>query len=322
MAEQVFSWTYDAQTGVYKNHHISGELLKVAALDFKFVPFTKRIDSYGKGMGESVTLIYYKALSQPGTAQLDERTRIPIDELTMGKTDITIKEWGRGLEYTDLAKQLSKFDPNEAAQEKLIDQMNESMDNAAASEFTGTDVKLCAIPTGLSSITWDTDGTASTSATQNINKDHLAIIRDYLAKDLHCPMFGSDHYIGLFSTKGLRGLRDDNVIIAWNMYLKKGDLIYKGETGMIETIRAIEVVNDNALSNGVGTGSVLGEAVIFGKDFVARIEIEFPHLRAQPNYTADFGRRHAVAWYGTVAYGVKFPTALDREARGVKIVSA
>jgi hypothetical protein len=83
----------------------------------------------------------------------------------------------------------------------------------------------------------------------------------------------------------------------------------------------VEVTNESALSNSVGTGNVLGEGVIFGSEAVARIEIEYPHLRAQPNYTADFCRRHAVAWYGTVAFGVKFPTATDREARIVRIAS-
>ena len=317
-----FTWNHDAETGVYKNHHISGQLLKVAARDFKFVPFTQKESSYGKGKGESITLIYYKPIDQPTNAQLEEETRIPIDQLTSGKQTITIKEWGRGVEYTDLAKQLSKFDPGSAAQTALIDQMKEAMDNAAATEFTGTDAKLCYIPTSLTGGTMDTDGTASTSATVNFTKHHISAIRDYLIKDVHCPFYDGEHYMGLMSTKALRGLRDDKVIEAWNLYLRKGDHIYKGEIGQIENVRFIEVTNDTALSNATGTGSVLGEGVIFGKDAVARIEIEFPHLRAQPNYTADFGRRHAVAWYGTVAFGVKFPTATDREARIVRITSS
>jgi len=310
------------QTGVYKNHALSGQLLKVAAREFKFVPFTKREESFGKGKGESITLIYYKPLTQPASAQLEEDTRIPIDQLTMGKQDITIKEWGRGVEYTDLAQQLSAFNPRESAQEALIDQMKEAMDNAAASEFTGTDAKLCFIPTTLTGGTWDTDGTPSTAALVNITKHHISTIRDYMIKDIHIPFFEGEHFIGLLCTKALRGLRDDKVIEAWNLYLRKGDHIYRGEIGQVESVRFVEVTNENALSNSVGTGNVLGEGVIFGRDAVARIEIEFPHLRAQPNYTADFGRRHAVAWYGTVAFGVKFPTANDREARIVRICSA
>lgn len=320
--EDTFTWEYDAPTGVYKNHALSGELLKVAALRFIFVPFTKKIDSFGKGMGESITLIHYKPLSQPTTAQLDEETRIPIDQLTMGKTSITVQEWGRGLEYTDLAKQLSKFDPDQPAQKGLEDQMNYAMDVAAAAEFIGTDAKICFIPTSLTGGTWDTDGTASAAATSNLTKNHMAAIRDYMAKDIHVPFWQGNHYAGVFATKALRGLKDDKTIEAWYMYLRKGDLIYNSEIGQIESIRCMECVIEESLSNSIGTSNVTGEGVVFGEDAVARIEIEAPHLRAQPNYKGDFGRRHAVAWYGTIAYGVIWPTATDREAKIVKIRSA
>jgi N4-gp56 family major capsid protein len=316
-----FSWTYDAATGVYKNHALSGKLLKVAARKFKFVPFTHKETSFGKGMGESITLIYYKPLTQPTSAKLDEETRIPIDQLTMGKQSINIYEWGRGVEFSHFARQLSKFDPKEGAQLALIDQMNEAMDNAAAAEFTGTNAKVIFIPTSLTGGTWDTDGTPSTTALVNITKHHVSVIRDYMIKDLHVPFYEGEHFIGLISTKGLRGLRDDKCIEAWNLYLRKGDHIYRGEIGQTESIRWVEVTNESALSNSKGSGNVLGEAAIFGNDAVARIEIEYPHLRAQTNFQGDFGRKGAVAWYGMVGFGVKFPTATDREAKIVRITS-
>ena len=319
---EVFSWEWDAATGTYKSHKLSGRLLQIAARYWKFVPFTDNMPEFGRRMGESITLVYYKALTDPTSAQLDEDIRIPIDQLQMATQSITVKEWGRGVEYTSFSEDLSKFSPRSGAQKALKDQMMQAMDVAAANEFTGTDAKICFIPTSLTGGTWDTDGTASTSATQNLTKDHLGVIRDYMVKDLHIPFREGDHYIGLMSTKALRGLKDDKAIEAWHMYLQKGDLLYRGEVGMVESVRMIEVTNDSALSNSVGTSNVLGEGVIFGEDAVSRIEIEFPHLRAQPNYVADFGRRHAVAWYGTVAYGVKFPTANDREAKIVRICSS
>jgi len=319
---QTFTWSFDAPTGVYKNHALSGKLLEVAAKKFKFVPFTRKESSFGKRMGESITLLYYKPLSQPTSAQLEEETRIPIDQLQTGTQSITLKEWGRGVEYTSVAEDLSKFSPKMGAQKALVDQMNEAMDIAAASEFNGTDAKVIFIPTSLTGGTWDTDGTASTTALVNVTKHHISTIRDYMVKDLHVPFYEGEHYISLASTKFLRGLRDDKVIEAWNLYLRKGDHVYRGEIGQVENVRFIEVAVESSLSNSVGSGNVLGEGVIFGEDAVARIEIEFPHLRAQPNYSADFGRRHAVAWYGTVAFGVKFPTATDRECRIVRVTSA
>ncbi|MBU2550232.1 MAG: hypothetical protein KKB20_17620 [Proteobacteria bacterium] len=317
-----FTWTYDAESGVWKNHALSGELLTVAARKWKFMPFTKKIKDFGKGMGQSITLVHYKPLSDPTSSRLEEETRIPVDPLTMGSTSITIYEHGRAVEYTSLAQQLSKFDPEQAAQKALIDQMNQAMDVEAAGCFTGTSAKVCFIPTSLTGGTWDTDGTPSTAATSNITKHHMGVIRDYMMKDLHVPPYQGDHFAGLFSTKALRGLKEDRVIEAWHMYLRKGDLIWNGEIGQVESIRVVEVNNVSALSSSVGTGSVLGEAVIFGDDAVGRIEIEAPHLRAQPNYKADFGRRGAVAWYGTIGFGVIWPTATDREAKIVRVCSS
>lgn len=322
MPGEVFSWEFDASDGVYKNHALSGKLLTVAARQWKFVPFTKKEKSFGKRMGESITLVYYKPLSDPSSARLNEDVRIPIDQLTMATTSITIHEYGRGVEYTSLAEDLSKFSPKDGAQKALKDQMQQSMDVEAASEFNGSNAKICFIPTSLTGGTWDTDGTASTSATVNLTKDHIATIRDYMVKDLHVPFYDGETFVGLLSTKALRGLKDDKDLIAWNQYLQKGDLLYRGEVGMCESVRFVEVTNESALSNSVGTSNVLGEGVIFGEDAVARIEIEFPHLRLDPNFGADFGRRKAVAWYGTVAFGVKFQTANDREAKIVRITSA
>ncbi len=318
----MFTWSYDASTGTYKSHAMSKELLKVAARKFRFVPFTKKVNGYGRRQGETVTLPYYKPLSEPTSAQLEEQTRIPIDKLEMGTYTITIKEWGRGVEFTSLAQDLSALDPKDGAQKRLTEQMDACMDGAAADAFTGANAKIAFIPTSLTGGVWDTDGTPSTSATVNLTKDHMGCIRDYLANTIHTPYFEGDHYIGLFSTKALRGLKNDRVIQQFNMYLQKGDILYRNEQGMIENIRLVEVNHERALSDGVGVGSVLGEGVVFGEDAVGRLEIEYPHLRADMNYQSDFGRKKAVAWYGTVAFDVLFQSATDREARIIKVTSA
>ncbi len=318
-----FTWTWDAPSGTYKCHALSGELLNLAALKFRFVPFTKKVKGYGKRQGETVTMPYYKPLAEPSNfGQLNEQTRIPIDQLQMGNYTITLKEWGRGVEFTSLAEDLSLLSPDEGAQKALREQMEKCMDAAAAAAFTGPNAKIAFIPTSLTSGVFDTDGTASTTATVNLTKDHLGVLRDYLANTIHTPPYEGDYYIGLFATKAMRGLRNDRVIQAWNMYLQNGDTLYRGEIGMVENIRLIEVNHESALSDGVGSGSVLGEGVVFGEAAVGRLEIEFPHLRVDPNYRADFGRRKAVAWYGTVAFDVMFQSATDRECRIIKVTSA
>lgn len=314
------TWTYDAETGVYKNHALSGKLLETAAQKMVFVPFTDKVEGYGKKMGESITLVHYNELSDPTSAKLEEDTRIPIDKLSMDVRAITVYEWGRGVEYTSLMQDLSKFDPANAAQRMLTRQMERAMDKAAATAFK--EAKIAFIPTSLVGGTWDTDGTPSTTALVNVNADHLGIIRDYMANTIHVPFYDGANYVGIFSTKGLRGIKQDRRFEAWNMYLRKGDLIFRSECGRCESIRLVECVHTSALTDGVGSGSVLGEGVVFGEEGVSRIETEYPHLRANPNFQGDFGRKKAVAWYGVVAFATTWDSASDYEAKVVRVTSA
>ena len=315
------TWQYDALSGLYKNHALSQELMQLSAGEFLFAQFSKKVKEYGKGMGESITIPHYKAMAVPSNnGELAEDTRIPIDTLVMGSRSLSIKEFGRGVEFTSFNQDLSKFDPEIACQKALKQQMTTCMDNSAADAMKTA--KVCFIPTGLNAGTWDTDGTPSTTATANMNRALLGMIRDYMIKDLHVPPYEARHFIGLFATKALRGLKDDKGLEEWFKYLQQGDVLFTGELGRVEMIRLIEITNEAALSNSVGSGGVLGEGVVFGDEALARLEIESPHLLADPNYKSDFGRRKAVAWYGKVAYGTYWDTASDGEAKIVRVCSA
>lgn len=315
-----FTWTYDNLDGVYKNHYISKKILELAAQNFKFVPFTTKHDGFGKNKGETVNIPHWKNLDVPADARLDELTRIPIDTMEQGTRAITVEEWGRGVRYTRLDEELSTLDPKSAIQKKLRLQMEHVLDNAAAAAFK--QAKICYIPTSATGGTWDVDGTPSTEATNNITGDHIALIRDYLTNDLHAPPYDGGHYIGIFSTKGLRGLKSDNSLSEWWKYLRKGDVIYKSEVGELEQVRFIENTNEDALSNGIGSGSVLGEGLVFGDEAVTRVEVEAPHLRADPNFQSDFGRIKAVIWYGILAFGITWDSANDLEAKVIRVTSS
>ena len=316
-----FTWTNDVADGsVLKNHALSSKLMEHATLDFICAQFVTPVEGFGKKMGETVTLPHYKPLTVPTSAVLSETNRIPIDKLEMGSRAITVSEWGRGVQYTSLAENLSKFAPSDVVQKKLLEQMNNVIDNAVAAAFKTA--KIAFQPTSLTGGTFDTDGTPSTTATQNLTVAHLALIRDYLAATIHAPFYKGNHYVGIFATKSMRGIKDDRYFQTWNQYLRKGDVIFNSEIGMVESIRLIECTNASAFTNGVGTGSVLGEGVVFGDEAVAEVEVETPELRASPDYQSDFGRIKAVAWYGVMAYGTWWDTANDREAKIIRIASA
>lgn len=314
-----FTWEGSFSTGVLKSHALSKELRYAAVADFEIAQFTRAEPGFGRKMGDTITITKIKNIAVPTSAALSEHEDIPIDTLSIGTTGITVAALGRGVEYTSLADELSFFDLKVPIQRKLKDQLAQVNDNLAATAFKSTYVM--AIPTSAVGITWDTDGTASTAATNNLTVAHCGVIRDYMKDTLFVPAYERGNYIGLASTKALRGIKNDPDFQFWRQWLRPGDVLFNSEVGMIEQIRFVEINNTSALSNAKGTGSVLGEALIFGDDGVALAEVETPELRAA--IPGNFGRYQAVAWYGVLAYGLIWnATATAGEARVIYVTSS
>lgn len=313
-----FTWTYDAPSGTYKNNAISSKLRYASIAEAKIMQFVQPEPGFGKKMGATLNIFRWRNIAVPTSAVLSESTKIPIDTLSMSSTSMTIQELGRGVEFTSFAQDLSKFDPENGAQKKLKDQMKLSLDSLSSAAFKTA--KVCFIPTSLTGGVWDTDGTPSTSATSNITIDHMGIIRDYMTDTLNVPYYSGDEYVGLCSTKFLRGIKNDPNFVEWRRYIQPGDVLFKSEVGKVEGIRCVEINNTAALSNSKGTGTVLGEAFILGDDGVAMIEIQTPELRAA--LPGDFGRQKAVAWYGELAFGLVWDTANAGEAKVIRVTSS
>ena len=311
-----FQWDFDAPAGVYRNHKLSSQLRKASIAETKFMQFVKPEPGYGKKKGESVTITRVSSLTEPTDARLTEGREIPQDDLTITTVAITVSEWGRSVPFSSFAQDLSAFDIKGTVQAALKDQMKLTMDKAAAAAFKACKIK--AIPDGVSSLVFDTDGTPSTSATANINMYHVEQIRDYMFSTLLIPPYSGDDYIGLIATKGKRGIMNDPAWEPWQRYTTP-EKKYNSEIGKIENIRFIEVNNANALSGAKGTGSVLGEAVIFGADAVAMAIVEDPELRAEQG--KDFGRKFAIAWYGILEFGEIWDTANAGEAKIIHVTS-
>ncbi len=314
-----FTWGFDAPSGVYKNHDLSALLRQAAIAETKFMQFVKPEPGYGKNKGESVTITRISNLTVPSNGRLSENIKIPEDALTITTVAITVSEWGRAVPFTSFSEDLSSFNLENIVQRALKDQMKLVLDNAAAAVFKGTSAKIKAIPTGVAALTLDTDGTASTAATVNLNMYHVEQIRDLMFATYNVPAYEGDDYMCLISTKAKRGIVSDPAWEDWHKYTDPQSK-YNGEIGRIENIRFVEVNNTNALSGSKGTGSVLGEAIFFGADAVAMAVVQDPELRAA--IPGDFGRSKAVAWYGVMDFGVIWDTANAGEARIVVVTSS
>jgi N4-gp56 family major capsid protein len=317
MAE--FTWEGGVATGVLKNHALSAKLREAAIAQTKFLQFVDTEPGYGRKKGDSLTITGIKNIAAPTNAQLGERDRIPIDPYQQTSNTITVVEWGRGVEYTHLAELLAHYDLEDKIQRKLRQQLQLVLDAAAADAYKAAEIMF--IPTSVTGGVFDTDGTPSTQALANVTVAHLKVIRDYLADTIHCPGWrGGDEFIGLMSTKACRGLRNDPEFVEAMKYAGSKEWFAKGEIGKIENIKIIEVNNTAALANNKGSGSVLGEGLVFGDESVVMAVAEDPELRAA--IPADFGRQKAVAWYGVLAFKRVWASANDGEARIIRITSS
>jgi N4-gp56 family major capsid protein len=316
MAQQ--SWTYDAPTGVYKNHALASDIRMAAIAMTQFVQFSKPVDGYGAGKGSNVTITRVSNVAVPSDDSLDELNRIPEDTLSLSTQAISVVERGRAIPYTSLSLDLAHFDLESAIQKKLRDQLALRLDILCATAFKVGQVK--AIPDGIASLTMDTDGTASTTAAANLNVYHMEVLRDQLFSTYNIAPYEGGDYMMVASTKAIRGLKRDPNWEKWKVYTEPSAK-FNSEVGKMEGIRIIETNNSSALSGSLGSGSVLGEAVVFGDDPVAMATVKDPELRAKES--EDYGRSKGVAWYGIYGYDqIWKDSATAGEARVIHITSA
>lgn len=312
----MFSWTFDAPSGTYKNHELSSKLRIASIAQTKFLQFIRPEPGYGKKKGETITITRLSNLTVPSNGRIAENNRIPEDNMVLTTVAITVSEWGRAVPYTSLSSDLGKFDPESMIQKKLKDQMALVLDTAGAVAHKTAQIKAEA--TGATSINFDTGGTATQQAVSNLQVYHVEQIRDYLFSTLYVPPYENDDYIGLVSTKAKRGIMNDPAWEIWHKYTDPSAK-WNGEVGRLENIRFIEINNTSALSGSIGLSGVCGECIFMGEDGVAMAVAEDPELRAA--IPQDFGRAKSVAWYGILEFGLVWTTANAGEAKVIHFTS-
>ncbi len=291
------TWVFDAPTGVYKNHEMSMDLRMASVEDSVFMDHTRPESDYGKGKGESITITRVSNVGEPTDSTLDENVRIPEDDFTLSTRQVTVSEIGRSIPYSSLSRDLSEFDIENPIQKKLMQQMRLTIDTKASVAFKDTQIK--AHTTSGTAMTFSTGGVFGGTSNTNLTIAHLELIRDYMYDDLNADPAEGNDYVGIFRTKGIRGIKSDADYEEWQKYTDPTNK-FNSEQGRWESIRLIETNHANALAN-VGTASVLGEGVVFGSDAVVMAEAMMPELRAAT--PTDFGRSKAVAWYGILEFG-------------------
>jgi len=157
-----FQWQFDAPTGTYKSHALSMKLFEASVEDSHFVDHAQALESFGRKMGDTVTLTRITAVTEPTDGVLTEGVKISEDDYALSTTSITVKEYGRAIPYTSLAADLSFWDLENGIQRGLRTQMTRTMDTAAATAFKTAKIKY--VPTGEASNNIATNGTAAVQA--------------------------------------------------------------------------------------------------------------------------------------------------------------
>lgn len=313
MAE--YQWQFNSETGAFKNHALSRKIYTAAVEDSIFMDHVEPVESFGRKQGESVLLSRITRLTEPADPDLTEGDRIPEDSYAMATTSITVTEIGRAVPYTSLAEDLTFYDLENSVQKVLRDQMRLALDTKAAAAFKTAQVKMDI--TGLTTTTFATAGSFTNTSTNNWTVYAVEELADYMYDTLFIPPYMDEDYCAIVRTLGLRGIKRDPDWEEWHKYTNPAAK-YNGEVGRLENIR-FKRTNHNAALGKVGTGSALGEGVVFGDDAVALAEVLTPELRAA--IPQDYGRSKGVAWYGILEFGLIWTTGTAGQSKVVHVGS-
>jgi len=320
MAGQV--WSVSADGGYLANPKLSKTIRVAAQPMMKARQFTRLESAIGKGKGD--TLDFNKisnVATQGGT--IPESSKIPETKITIQRGQMTMEEYGNSIPFTGKLETLSEFSVSNIWTMALRNDMAKVIDSAVLTELKTTDLRY--VPTGAASATWES--TASATATANLNVFHVKEIVDAMkvgsfgaAGDGNpVPGFDGDNYVCLASVKAIRGIKDDP---DWEEAVKYGDpnRLFTGEVGRIYGVRFIETNHTAALSNGVGTGSVLGEALFLGADALMEAVAVSEEIRAK--IPGDYGRDKGLAWYFLGGFQLVWDFTTDSEQHVVLVSSS
>lgn len=322
MAGQV--WSVNATGGYLSNPKLSKSIRHAAQRNYKFRQFTRMEKAIGKGKGDTVDFNKVSNV-QTGGGTISEANRIPETNILIRRGQLVMEEYGNSIPFTGKLETLSEFSVDNIITKALRDDMAKVLDGSVASAFKSGDVFYT--PTSASAGTWDVDGTVSTTATANLSLFHVKEIVDGMKVGLFgssntanpVPPYEGDDYICIASVKALRGIKDDPDFEEVMKYADPNRLLV-GEVGRIYGCRFIETNNTSALSNGVGTNSVLGEAVFFGADPVIEAVAIPEEIRAK--MPEDYGRSKGIAWYGLMGFERVWDYSTDSEEHIVYVTSA
>lgn len=300
-------WVTGSLGGVLANPGLSKEMRVAAQAANKFRQFAAFKTDFGKGVSDSINFDKISNLVTTG-GTLVETSTMPGSYFTIVKDTLTVNEWGISVPFTGKLEALSASGVKNLTVKALKNDQVKVLDYAVKTQMAACKHKYVA--SSASASNWTSNGTATLTASTNLNAFHIKEMVDRLLI-LNAPPVDGENYMCIASVKAARGLYDDLQAV-WQ-YTKYP---VNGEVGSYYRMRLVR--DTFSVSNGIGiSGTAAGEAFVFGDDSV----MEGIALPEEIRYEeSDFGRSKRLAWYALL--GFKIVWSLDPDARIVHFTSA
>jgi len=197
------AWTWDAPSGVYRNHTLSSDLRREAMYDVQTLKFLRPEPGYGKKKGDTLTIS--RVMQLPVAGRIGELDVLPNGRPAINTKSVTVSEWGFKIQTTEFESNLAYFDIHNQFQQMLRDQMALTMDLMGAAALKTTPTKYTPQAGGG---VYATNGAAGGTATANLAIADLRFLRDQLRKN-KAPYFRGGKFVGILSTRAARGIKND-----------------------------------------------------------------------------------------------------------------
>lgn len=317
----------DAGDAVKLTHHdrlvYSKEIEWKAQPIMLYLQFAQQKTELNTQPGSTIQMMTYDNLKRGG--KLEEGIRMKPQGLRSSTKDIKVYEYGNAVAVTELALKTSFTDIMEDATISL------ARDYALTIDIMLRDTLLAGV---TNTIYGRADKKApkisSRAEIKEDNKLTVTTIKDAveILATSNTPKFngaGGNYYVAFVHPHQSRDLRDDP---DWVNASKYGapEQLFTGEIGRIDDVRFIETTvqpngvapqGDVAYSEELQAGEdgvPVYQAVIFGENTYG-MAVALP-VELRDNGVTDFGREHALGWYGIFGAGILNPD------RGVVIETA
>lgn len=297
------------QGGYYTNGKLSKKVRSAAQPLMRFRQFCTIKEAFGTQKGHTVNFDKFGNVSSSGGTLVETNT-MPETTVAVTQGTLTVTEYGNSIPFTGKVVKLSEIPVRPEIIKALKHDQKKVIDAAVEAQMDACQYRYVASDSDGAG-TWTTNGTATATASTNLQKGHLENIVDQLMT-LNVPTVDGDNYMGILTVKAARGLHD-SLQAVW-MYTKYPT---NGEIGKYYQARCVR--DTYAMDNTIGASNITGEAYFFGEDAVMEAVAVPEEIRVK--VPTDYGRSLGVAWYAILGFKIIWGSG-DTDHRIAKFDSA